>query len=212
MTTEYEFPQQPAAVIAKEIERISTELPGFQSDQRQKQMAQLVFDQSPNIVVEIGVYGGRSLIPVALAMKRNRRGMIIGIDPWDSKIHHEGLSSHNEDGDLSQEDLDNAHRKMWGAVEEYGLHDYVNIIRAKSCGVFLTPLLDKRVDILHVDGAHGAAQVERDIYMFASMVRSGGFVWMDDTTWPTVKKACRILETFADMVLDQGTYRLYKVR
>ena len=208
----YAFPQQPAAVLAATIERISIELPGFQSAQRGKQMAQLVMDQKPDLAVEIGVYGGRSLIPVALAMKLNSRGMIFGIDPWSEKIHHEGLSNSIGDGDIRQPDLDNAWNKLWGAVEELGLQPYVNIVRARSSDVFMAPCMLGQIGILHIDGAHHEDIAYKDALVFGTMVKKGGFIWVDDTDWVSLKKALSLIETFADCVADEGTYRLYHVR
>ena len=37
------------------------------------------------MVVEIGVWGGKSLVPMANALRANGSGKIYGIDPWDNQ-------------------------------------------------------------------------------------------------------------------------------
>ena len=52
-------------------------------------LAAAIVSIQPNLIVEVGVWAGRSLIPMALSLKYLGKGKILGIDPWraaDSEI------------------------------------------------------------------------------------------------------------------------------
>ncbi|MBI2810794.1 MAG: class I SAM-dependent methyltransferase [Candidatus Melainabacteria bacterium] len=51
-----------------------------------------IFELKPERVVEIGVFGGKSLVPMACALRANQKGRIYGIDPWDNKESVRGLT------------------------------------------------------------------------------------------------------------------------
>src|SRR5271170_6961170 len=68
--------------------RIATTLPtldGWATSEKGCTLAALVLANKPKLVVEIGVFAGRSLLPMALALKANGSGKVIGIDPYDSQ-------------------------------------------------------------------------------------------------------------------------------
>ena len=59
-------------------------LTGWCSKDKGGVLFDLVIKSRPKVVVEIGVFGGKSVIPMAVGLKANGRGMIYGIDPWDT--------------------------------------------------------------------------------------------------------------------------------
>jgi len=52
--------------------------------------ASTIFAIRPELCVEIGTYGGRSAIPVLLALRELRRGVLWCIDPWSPEASAEG--------------------------------------------------------------------------------------------------------------------------
>ena len=71
-------------------------------------------------------------------------------------------------------------------------------------------MLFDSIDILHIDGAHSEEAVLLDVQLYARRVRKGGYIWMDDTHFPSLQLAMRELDEFTDMVDDWGGYRLYR--
>ena len=61
---------------------MQTDLPGWCELDKARMMCGLILREQPEVVVEIGVYGGKSLVPQALTLRHNRKGIIYGIDPW----------------------------------------------------------------------------------------------------------------------------------
>lgn len=48
-------------------------------------LAAAVIMLRPSLVVEVGIWAGRSFVPMALALKQIGKGQIIGIDPWKAE-------------------------------------------------------------------------------------------------------------------------------
>lgn len=49
-------------------------------------MFDLILKENPKVYVEIGVWGGSSIFPTALALKLlNNKEVVFAIDPWNSE-------------------------------------------------------------------------------------------------------------------------------
>ena len=67
--------------ILEQVRIILPSIHGWCSYEKAEKFVETITDQKPQLCVEIGVFGGSSLIPQALALKPHS-GVIIGIDPW----------------------------------------------------------------------------------------------------------------------------------
>lgn len=150
---------------------------GWCTETKARTLAALVIGTRPKIIVEIGVWSGKSLLPMALACREIGHGVVIGIDPYEASASIEGQEAANV--------------KWWGAqphqqmhddflvdVTRRGLQNVVRLIRDRSDNV--TP--PDNIGLLHADGNHGP-QAMRDIQRFAPHVRDGGFIVLDDLHW-----------------------------
>lgn len=182
---------------------------GWLTAERGIEMADLIKTMQPETVVEIGVFGGRSLIAQALALKANGHGKIFGIDPWKKEDALEGEIKANQDWWNNNVDLHQIHKGTMEAIWRLGLDDYAVIIRAASQR--LPKLFPGGIDILSIDGNHSEAASCRDVELYVPQLNVNGYCWMDDCDWATTKKAqelilkwCREVRTSAD-----GHYKLY---
>jgi cephalosporin hydroxylase len=178
-------------------------------EQRLFRMAELILQERPQIVVEIGVFGGQSLIPQAMALKALGNGQIFGIDPYNLEVIKEQLADMDDRPMWLKQDMNIVRNDTLQMIRELGLEHHAILIIAESRDC---PLLFPQIDILHIDGAHTEEGVILDVRLFAKRVREGGFIWMDDTHFPSVQPALRELETFAELVDDWSGYRLYKCK
>lgn len=179
---------------------------GWTTPERGIEMAHEILKQRPITVVEIGVFGGRSLLAQALALRENGMGMIYGIDPWRNDDALEGESEANRDW-WSKLDLHEVHRKTMMAIWPHNLDNHVCIIRAASQHVaHLFPF----IDILTIDGNHSEIASMRDVKLYVPSVRSGGLIWFDDSDWATTQPALQKLSEYADLERSVGTCRLYR--
>lgn len=127
--------------------------------------------------VEIGVYGGASLIPVAMACGALGRGRVVAIDPWNAAESKKGYVAENEAW-WGQVDHEKIYQGFVGHLRRLGLEDIVTVRRSPSDEV--EP--PQGIDLLSVDGQH-TEQAIRDVGRYAPKVRIGGMVIMDDLGW-----------------------------
>lgn len=182
---------------------------GWCSLEKAVAMAQLITEQKPHCVVEIGVFGGRSLIPQAMAIRANDRGMIYGIDPWKKSVAIEGENSKENDEWWLKLDLEGIAIGCMHHVWNNKLDSWATIIRAPSQNCrHLFP----SIDILHIDGAHSELASVRDVLNYLPRVKPGGYVWFDDTDWETTKRAVALVESECSKVKMVGACALYRKR
>jgi predicted O-methyltransferase YrrM len=176
--------------------------------ERPFRMAELVIKENPTTVVEIGVFGGQSLVPQAMALKLlNNGGRIYGIDPYSLEVIAEQLADYDDATMWLKQDMDLVRNDLLTLIKEFGLEDVVYMVRAESSNCRYNS-----IDILHIDGAHTEEGALLDVKLHATRVRPKGYIWMDDTHFPSLEPALKELETFADLVDDFGGYRLYQHR
>lgn len=175
------------------------------------EMAELIIDTKPDVVVEIGTFRGQSLISQAFALRENNKGVIYGIDPWQVSYAVEGNNDpENDDWWRNKIDLELIHRECMQAIWDHHLEPWTVIIRAASH--FAYRLFEYNIDILYIDGNHSEQASSRDVELYVPRVNQGGYVWLDDCQWQTLQKALGMVATMCDLVKDGGQYRLYKKR
>ena len=157
------------------------------------------------VCVEIGVYAGKSVLPVALELKRNAKGIIYAIDPWTNEEATKGYDGINYDY-WNQVDLNEKYQIYKNMVDEFKINDYVVTIKETSDAV---PKIEN-ISMLHIDGQH-TEQAIRDAKKYASQVVLNGYCIVDDVDWGVVKNVPEILEKLGFVhVHSVDTAAIYK--
>jgi hypothetical protein len=167
-------------------------------------LAATVFILRPAVTLEIGIWAGRSLIPMALAAKECGCGIVHGVDPYSPQASSEGYGKANADWWVKHADHAYAKTQFLGLIQEFGLQSIVEIHYAKSDEVTFPGI----IDLLHIDGQH-TEQSRRDVSRFGSKVRIGGICCMDDCHWSNDGVAD--VANAANDLLALGFIRLYGV-
>lgn len=144
----------------------------------------LIFNHHPEVVVEVGIFGGKSFIPMAYALKSIGSGVIYGIDPWKSSESVVGFDDANKEwwGNVDHEQV---MRKFISKLHEYHLAGISKIIRATSAEA--EPI--ENIGLIHIDGNHSELSALYDVKKWVPLVKSGGFIIFDDCDWNSTKKA-----------------------
>ena len=184
---------------------------GWCTKEKATRIYDLVVDSKPMEVLELGVFAGRSFIPMALALKRNGQGHITGIDPWARSNSLENYQ--NDDPNFiwwNSLDHDMIFKCFKESLSTYQVEDCSRYIRGTSvdsCQSFA----DLSIDILHQDGNHSEQTSSKEVNIYTPKVKKGGYWIMDDTDWESTKKAQNlILEKGFTLYEDHISWKIYK--
>ena len=165
-------------VLLDTIERVVPEGGDWCTVQKAHTLACLIIGLRPTTVVEIGVWMGGSLIPMALAVQElDAGGRVIAIDPWSSIASV--IGQHGENAAWwSKVDHEDAYQRLCARIAKHELESVVTVHRMPSDNA----AVPDSIDLLHIDGNH-AEQAIRDVARFAPAVRGGGICVLDDVGW-----------------------------
>jgi predicted O-methyltransferase YrrM len=155
------------------------QLEGWCSDRKAGILMDLILMSKPDVVVEIGVYGGKSVIPMACALRANARGKIYGIDPWDNHASLEDVSDPSNRAYWGTIDLSGIMQGLIEKIDLFDLQDHIELIQNTSAGV--VPISE--IGLLHVDGNHSDSTSYFDVTKWVPFVKKGGLIVFDDMTW-----------------------------
>lgn len=205
----------PAVDELKEnVCKVLPTLQGWCSKEKAANFIDLVLQTKPEVCVEIGVFGGSSVFPVASALKFLGHGMIIGIDPWDKlecikyfdpiedKAHLEWWGKVN---------MDHVYISYLNMIKRHRLLDYCMTIRATSEDAAREV---DTIDILYIDGNHDEIPALRDVTLYLPKVKQGGYIWLDDTLLLGMQSSIDLLLASCDVIklIDNGNCILFKKR
>jgi predicted O-methyltransferase YrrM len=174
-------------------------LEGWCTREKATAIAELILADKPHICVEIGVYGGRSLIPAAAALRQNGSGRIYGIETWRADVATEHFTNEDNDAWWKNIDFHAIKTSVYRFIAEQGLASQVCLIEAPSADA---ASLFSVIDYLHIDGAHSIYNAAEDVVLYAKKVKSGGIIIMDDADWATTAPAIAILDSLGERIQD----------
>ncbi len=190
-------------------EQIQKEIPpldGWTTPERAFEMAQLIIENQCQKCCEIGVFGGRGLIAVALTLKYINGGCVVGIDPWRNEPCLEGENEANREW-WSKVDLSEVHQKVMDAIWTLGLEK--NAVVVRSCSQDVVHLFDNW-DYVAIDGNHSEIASCRDVELYGPRIKKGGIIYFDDSSWPSTQKAISILGEFCDEIVSGENHKVFK--
>jgi len=179
------------------------------------ELAEMVLAEKPKLIVEIGVFGGRSIIPMALAAKVNDNDpQVIGIDPWAVGPVLEGTNSKENDLYWSSLDLEKIFADYERNLVKFGVAHFTLTLRMTdefACHHFKP----ESIDFLHIDGNHSPEVSMRYVTQWVPLVKPGGVIIFDDVLWDSQKGAVEILERSFRRVSwkelgNKGSWAIYR--
>jgi len=162
-------------------------------------------DDSTKVSVELGVWGGKSLLPIAFKCK----GDVYGIDAWNVSASLEGKNDVANDEWWSKINYNDMYNYTHRLMDSHKC-DNVKLLRMKSSDA-VKIFDDHSIDFLHQDSNHSEETSCMEVDLYYNKVKPGGTWVFDDTNWPTTKKAQDLLVSKGyTEVYDSGEWKVYK--
>jgi predicted O-methyltransferase YrrM len=194
--------------LRKLIESVSPTLDGWCAKEKAIYLIAVILSKKPKVVVEIGVFGGSSFIPMALALNLIGTGEIYGIDPWSSSSSSEGMEGENLEW-WSSLDHEQIYKRFLQSLNRYGLGDaaWINLCRMTS-----TQAIGKfsEIDVLHIDGNHSVEQSLFDAQRYCPLVSRNGIIIFDDYQQFYTQAASDWMDKHYQVLFDIDTSRFYR--
>lgn len=178
------YKKSTAPISKEEIFNAMSQLEGWCSKEKASILIDIIQKNKMQTVVEIGVWGGKSLIPMAFALQNIGTGQVYGIDPWSSEASTIGMDGANHSW-WSQVDHDCIYQGLINKIAQFNLERYISLIRSTSENA--API--HNIDLLHIDGNHSEEASYIDVTKWVPYLKSGGYVVFDDINWRTTGKA-----------------------
>jgi predicted O-methyltransferase YrrM len=164
--------------------------------------------------IEIGVFSGASLLPIAKTLQHNGTGIVYAIDPWDALESTKGFkkTSHPSYVWWNELDYNNLYNQTLHLIRQHQLQNYCKIIRKPSQEV-ADLFGDATIDFIHIDGNHNEEFVSRDVMDYFSKVKDGGYILLNDANWYSMRQALIFLLERCDAITPfeaSASYLLFR--
>jgi methyltransferase family protein len=187
---------------------------GWCSAEKARAMARIVVETRPEVSIEIGVWGGKSLMVMALAHCHIDHGHCWGIDPWTAEAALEGVEHPDNREWWSKAPYEVVYRDCLRKLIDADVTHRCSIIRdtsEKASRLFVD------VDLLHIDGNHTEESSVLDVFTWLPKMKTGGHIFFDDVDWTegenvTTRRAVGMVEERCDRVLEIGNCVLFRVQ
>jgi FkbM family methyltransferase len=191
---------------------------GWCTERKALWLADLIGSNGCKDVLEIGIFGGRSLIPMAMAVQSlGTGGRVLGIEAWSNSVAVATETTAENDDWWQKVDMKAIKTGFLSSVVRNDVADTVVVLEMSSDKAFavIETLGIGPFDLVHVDGSHSEEQALRDVRQWAPLVRPGGILVLDDILWPSVRAAREhVRQTFADIEeiveTDTAAYGAYR--
>jgi len=183
--------------LKKSVFDVMEDLEGWCSKEKASFLIDLILARQPKIIVEIGVFGGKSLVPMALSLKSLGKGVVYGVDPWCADESAAGMDPESLKwwSELNHNYiLDSLVQK----INAYELNDHVSLLRVTSERCPEIP----NIDLLHIDGNHSERTSFIDVTKWVPLVKAGGYIIFDDVNWSTTAMATAWLSSHCTKVAE----------
>lgn len=166
------------------------------SEEKTRLMMDLICLTKPKLCVEIGVFSGSSMVPIAATLDYLEEGIVVGVDAWSNAI-----AVRNMDYDDPNRpwwgwvDMESAHQTFFTRLWEHALYNYWDEIKASSEEA--AQYFDE-IDFLHLDGDYTEKGSLQDVRLYLPKVKRGGFILLSNV-FVMVKGKAPKMKAFAEL-------------
>lgn len=185
-------------------------LNGWCPEDKMQRLYKLVMDTKPDVIVELGVWAGRSLFPMALALKEIGKGKAYGYDAWSNKVATEGTNNPADDEWWAKVDMEYILNCFKNSITFLWLEEWILWEQSKTDEA-VTGFIDNGIDIIHQDSAHNVETITLELELWVPKLKSGGYLIVDDTDWEKAKPGyAKLPDHGLELVEDYVKWQIWK--
>lgn len=201
----------------KQIRQWCDTLPGWCTFEKAMRLYQLAFDAITEIPhpyhvsLELGVFGGRSLFPIALAHKHAMRGCAIGIDTWDNvaPLSDENNKANNEW--WATVPIGEVREQCYRDRDHFKLMDRCRLFTVRTTDPDMVFLVQGKLILIHQDSSHNFSTIKAELDAWASHLAPGGYWVTDDNDWPETKEGYALLPEYGlELFEDHVSWQIWR--
>lgn len=182
---------------------------GWADEGRCNTLIDLVLNHKPLLIVELGVYGGRSLAALGFACQHRGLGHVWGIDPWSVEAAIEGENEKNVEW-WSKLDIESIYIRFIQNIISLNLTKECRWIRATAQEA--SPLFENdSIHLLSLDANHSEVASCREVTTWLPKIAPKGVLVMDDCDWASQAKAIQMVrESGMVCIHDAGSWMAFQ--
>jgi len=160
---------------------------GWCSPEKAVLMMDLIKTKQLKRCLEIGVFGGKSLFPIAKALKYNKKGVVYAVDSWDSSLALQGMNLNSpEYGWWALIDFNDLHEQTLNLLARHKLKGYCKILK-KPAEEVLQLFKEASFDFIHLDASHMEDIAFGHVTTYFEKLKTGGYFLLTDPNWHSMK-------------------------
>jgi len=161
---------------------------GWQSKEQAAWYRKACKNITDGVVVEIGVYGGLSLLSV-VGICAERGTKIYGIDQWDLISEVNGKLIRGARLARCRQIMEDVLENLRSIIDQFG---YKNVELVKEFSIEAAKQFnDESVDLIYIDAGHDYMSVMADLENWYPKLKPGCMIWGDDFSWVGVRSAVK---------------------
>lgn len=176
---------------------ISSNKESWSSNEKIKILMDLVFDNHPKLVVEIGSFNGGLTIPIATALKHLNYGKIFAVDAFSNSEAVKGVLENDPNYYWwSTLNFSEVKQTLITKIHANKLQKFVTVVHSKSKDAAYK---FENIDFLILDGGMSEEAFNEDLKIYLPKVRSGGYL-MVNTPFMVINR---------DLVRLPGVFKIF---
>ena len=191
--------------IYNRINQILPTMHGWCTTEKGRRLAEIILETCPKKVVELGVFGGKSLISLALGAKQVG-ATVDGIDPYTAAASLDHDPDPVNDAWWAKVDYELILRCAQQAIVDHGLAGTARVIRATSAAA-ASSYENGSIGVLHQDSNHSEKQSTKEVELWEPKISAAGVWIMDDIGWHRIGASGEVIHTMVraqEMLAERG--------
>lgn len=183
--------------FSRMVRTLTSPIEGWCSDDKIDTLVSVVLGFKPVRSVEIGVFAGKSLCAIGLALKEVGSGTVVGIDSWRTE---DVVAAHDQQNDKdwwaghgigygnTKSVLEQRYQEAHEWIETLGVSQFAAINRLSSDEA-VGNFENESLDLIHLDANKSFVGSNIDLALWFPKLKVGGILVYDDVDWPTIRAA-----------------------